>query len=450
MRVSSGRYSSGQFRCQTCEIFLEIGGTNDGQGLFCKCCHFRVRTKPRNKIYKQKFREKKLVDPQTEKEIDPETANEIKKELAELRAQLETQKKSKKKATKAKEKNSDGLTKTYIELKEFIEEEMRTQANYQLVMLDELVSNKFRHKGQIAEAIAFWNNKDPSDFEELKFYMEKIPVYDVLIKHGIVRYASDTSSPISPVYRLNVELEEMEQTRIQELITNRLEIWNKEHGIPDNQFPNADTKNNVRWSSAWKKIPEVKQRNNYVDKDQTPEELKKKKFASIQKIGKKWDNEKILEEDDVEELKVDGRGMATKVCPRCKFKFFGFPHSENFQNRMEEYFGYRPRKFLSDEGKEIRIPQSWCRKCRRGGKSISNRDVEINRLENELKIKRQRQFNQSLDDNRLHAEAGPTAIEIEDSRKVILEQIKELSNRMQEIQNQMNALTKKLEETDEE
>ncbi len=37
------------------------------------------------------------------KEIDPETANEIKKELAELRAQLETQKKSKKKTTKAKE-----------------------------------------------------------------------------------------------------------------------------------------------------------------------------------------------------------------------------------------------------------------------------------------------------------------------------------------------------------
>ncbi len=31
------------------------------------------------------------------KEIDPETANEIKKELAELRAQLESQKKLKKK-----------------------------------------------------------------------------------------------------------------------------------------------------------------------------------------------------------------------------------------------------------------------------------------------------------------------------------------------------------------
>ena len=39
----------------------------------------------------------------SKKEIDPETANEIKKELAELRAQLETQKKSKKKAAKPKE-----------------------------------------------------------------------------------------------------------------------------------------------------------------------------------------------------------------------------------------------------------------------------------------------------------------------------------------------------------
>ena len=37
------------------------------------------------------------------KEIDPETANEIKKELAELRAQLESQKKLKKKAAKTKE-----------------------------------------------------------------------------------------------------------------------------------------------------------------------------------------------------------------------------------------------------------------------------------------------------------------------------------------------------------
>ena len=50
------------------------------------------------------------------KEIDPQTANEIKKELAELRAQLETQKKSKKKATKPKvEKPTKKATKPKVE-----------------------------------------------------------------------------------------------------------------------------------------------------------------------------------------------------------------------------------------------------------------------------------------------------------------------------------------------
>jgi len=44
------------------------------------------------------------------KEIDPETANQIKKELAELRVQLENQKKSKKKAAKSKEEKSKKKT----------------------------------------------------------------------------------------------------------------------------------------------------------------------------------------------------------------------------------------------------------------------------------------------------------------------------------------------------
>ena len=50
------------------------------------------------------------------KEIDPETANQIKKELAELRAQLENQKKSKKKAAKTKvEKSKKKVAKTKVE-----------------------------------------------------------------------------------------------------------------------------------------------------------------------------------------------------------------------------------------------------------------------------------------------------------------------------------------------
>ena len=59
-----GRYSSGQVRCMICDIFISREGcadksgntaTPEAMGLFCKCCGYRVRTKPRASIYKQKF-----------------------------------------------------------------------------------------------------------------------------------------------------------------------------------------------------------------------------------------------------------------------------------------------------------------------------------------------------------------------------------------------------------
>ena len=53
----------------------------------------------------------------TKKEIDPETANEIKKELAELRAQLESSKKPKKKSTKPKAEAKKKSTKPKAEAK---------------------------------------------------------------------------------------------------------------------------------------------------------------------------------------------------------------------------------------------------------------------------------------------------------------------------------------------
>ena len=40
--VGSGRYAIGQKRCQICEIFLKW------DGLWCPCCGYRLRTKPRN------------------------------------------------------------------------------------------------------------------------------------------------------------------------------------------------------------------------------------------------------------------------------------------------------------------------------------------------------------------------------------------------------------------
>ena len=48
--VGSGRYALGQRRCQICEIFI------NWVGLWCPCCGYRLRTKPRNLKYKDKLR----------------------------------------------------------------------------------------------------------------------------------------------------------------------------------------------------------------------------------------------------------------------------------------------------------------------------------------------------------------------------------------------------------
>ena len=54
--VGTGRYASGQRRCQICEIFIKW------EGLWCPCCGYRLRTKPRNLKYKAKLRERIEAD----------------------------------------------------------------------------------------------------------------------------------------------------------------------------------------------------------------------------------------------------------------------------------------------------------------------------------------------------------------------------------------------------
>ena len=51
-KVGDSNYSVGIRRCTTCEVFLAW------TGLLCPCCGYKLRTKPRNKTYKAKLREK--------------------------------------------------------------------------------------------------------------------------------------------------------------------------------------------------------------------------------------------------------------------------------------------------------------------------------------------------------------------------------------------------------
>jgi hypothetical protein len=68
--VGEGRYASGQRRCQICEIFIKW------DGLWCPCCGYRLRTKPRNLKYKAKLRAKTLDKDHKiiEAQIAPTTA----------------------------------------------------------------------------------------------------------------------------------------------------------------------------------------------------------------------------------------------------------------------------------------------------------------------------------------------------------------------------------------
>jgi hypothetical protein len=85
--VGTGRYASGQRRCQICEIFIKW------EGLWCPCCGYRLRTKPRNLKYKAKLRARVEADA-----VEAET-----KSIAQMEQELAASEiKSKAKATKAK------------------------------------------------------------------------------------------------------------------------------------------------------------------------------------------------------------------------------------------------------------------------------------------------------------------------------------------------------------
>ncbi len=79
--VGTGRYASGQRRCQICEIFIKW------EGLWCPCCGYRLRTKPRNLKYKAKLRARVEADS-----IEAQANAETKSEVAEVTIKAKTKK----------------------------------------------------------------------------------------------------------------------------------------------------------------------------------------------------------------------------------------------------------------------------------------------------------------------------------------------------------------------
>ncbi len=88
--VGTGRYASGQRRCQICEIFIKW------EGLWCPCCGYRLRTKPRNLKYKAKLRARVEADSIEAKAAADSKSVEIEVDVA-VKAKSKT---TKSKATK--------------------------------------------------------------------------------------------------------------------------------------------------------------------------------------------------------------------------------------------------------------------------------------------------------------------------------------------------------------
>ncbi|MCE2614461.1 MAG: hypothetical protein LVO36_01010 [Nitrosopumilus sp. (ex Thoosa mismalolli)] len=89
--VGTGRYASGQRRCQICEIFIKW------EGLWCPCCGYRLRTKPRNLKYKAKLRARVEADS-----IEAKAVSDAQPEIEVEEVAVKT--KSKSKTSKTKEK----------------------------------------------------------------------------------------------------------------------------------------------------------------------------------------------------------------------------------------------------------------------------------------------------------------------------------------------------------
>ena len=104
--VGTGRYASGQRRCQICEIFIKW------EGLWCPCCGYRLRTKPRNLKYKAKLRARVEADSAEETETNSIAAME--QELV-AEAAGKTTKTKKAKAKTAKSKTTKNKEKTLCE-----------------------------------------------------------------------------------------------------------------------------------------------------------------------------------------------------------------------------------------------------------------------------------------------------------------------------------------------
>ena len=168
--------------------------------------------------------------------------------------------------------------KTFSEFLDFIEDEMHLQANYQLVVLKFLIGHKIATTYEIAEELAYQNNKDFNDADIVKQFFH-VPVFDVLEKKNLIKKIPHNGENS---YLLNIQMNNLEPDNALEILEKKLKEYNMEHGLSENQF---DSLSNIRSS---KMINSSTEDNKMTSKNISEESLK------IESDSNELNNEKIV------------------------------------------------------------------------------------------------------------------------------------------------------------
>ena len=175
--TNMGRYDAGQKRCQICEIFITDKGTRDEQGLWCKCCNYRVRGKPRNRIYKEKLKNNSQNNSNLEKRIDAkiELSTNDEEQIESTTFEMETK-----------------LSENEINEKNTLNEEEDVKFNQLLNALDEATDSIDKQIDQknFLELIAKLNEKHPLMYlpDLLKDYIRGETLVTMIDKHHLIEY----------------------------------------------------------------------------------------------------------------------------------------------------------------------------------------------------------------------------------------------------------------------
>lgn len=259
------RYALGQIRCQICAIFMTSDGAENNR---CKCCNYRIRQKPRNSKYKNSYHQKigALDSPNSRQSGNLKNQNDEENDSEDWvfddKEDWWVEESSKRRYEKTHPKREiskdviDSILekelqnfpiierKTYFEFLDYIKQNKISDNNHEIIILKELLEYGKQHKGELAESIAYFNNYDSSNLENIKPFF-KIVEFDILVENEIILFNHERGFDY---YIANIDVDKEKKLHLLDMLQKLILEFNESHDIPENDFPDANNRGSVNWS----------------------------------------------------------------------------------------------------------------------------------------------------------------------------------------------------------